>query len=76
MPVIDSLLRIGEFAKLAGVSQRTAWKLIKSDRAPGVVRIGRAVRVRASDVDLWIKLGCPNRERFEALKAERDAVRP
>lgn len=69
MPVIESLLRVPEVAKLAGIAPRTMWKLIATGRSPEVVRIGRAVRMRASDVDLWIKLGCPNREQVEAAKA-------
>ena len=72
MPVIESLLRVPEAAKLTGVSPRTFWSLLASGRAPDVVRIGRAVRLRASDVDLWIRLGCPSREALEAEKAENE----
>jgi excisionase family DNA binding protein len=68
MPVIESLLRVTEASKLTGVSTRTFWKLIASGRAPEVVRIGRAVRIRASDLDQWIKLGCPSRDVLEAAK--------
>lgn len=73
MPVIESLLRIPEAAKLAGVSPRTFWKLIAVGGAPETVRIGRAVRLRASDIDLWIRLGCPSRERLEQEKEARRA---
>ncbi len=69
MPVIESLLRIPEASKISGISVRKYYQLLASGRAPEVVRIGRAVRVRASDLDLWIKLGCPNREAFEAAKS-------
>lgn len=72
MPVIESLLRVPDVAKLVGIAPRTMWKLIETGHAPEVVRIGRAVRMRASDVDLWIKLGCPNREQVEAAKARND----
>ena len=72
MPVIESLLRVPDVAKLAGIAPRTMWKLIATARAPEVIRIGRAVRMRASDVDLWIKLGCPSRDRLEAEKAENE----
>jgi len=74
MPVIESLLKIPEVAKLAGVSPRTVWKLISSGRAPELVCIGRARRMRASDVDLWIRLGCPSRECLEAEKIARQEV--
>ena len=69
MPVIESLLSIPETAKLARISPRTLQNLIAANRAPEVVRIGRAVRLRASDVSLWIKLGCPDRQRLEDEKA-------
>ena len=71
MPTIESLLKIPESAKLTGVSPRTFWKLIASGRAPEVVRIGRSVRIRASDLNLWLKLGCPDRKRLEAEKRAR-----
>lgn len=69
MPVIESLLRVPDAAKLAKLSERTFWKLIADERTPAVIRIGRAVRLRASDVDLWLRLGCPDRLTFEL---ERD----
>ena len=71
MPTIESLLTIPQAAKLTGISPRTFWKLISEKRAPAVVRIGRAVRVRASDIDLWLKLGCPEQEKFERAKEGR-----
>ena len=75
MPVIESLLRIPEASKLTGVSSRTFWKLISSGRAPEVVRIGRAVRIRTSDLNRWIKLGCPSRKDFEAATQSDGAER-
>lgn len=69
MPVIESLVTVAQAAQLTKVSQRTFWKLLAVGRAPEVIRIGRSVRLRASDVDLWLRLGCPDRERLEAHKA-------
>lgn len=71
MPVMESLFKIPEGAKLANISPRMLQKLIASERAPEVVRIGRAVRMRASDLHLWIQLGCPPRHEFNRAKAER-----
>jgi excisionase family DNA binding protein len=68
MAILESLLTVPEAARLARVSARMFWKLIASERAPEAVRIGRAVRLRASDIDLWIKLGCPTRAGFEGAK--------
>lgn len=73
MPVIESLLTISDAAKLSKVSLRTLQKLIATGRAPEVIRIGRVVRLRASDVDLWLKLGCPDRRRLMAEKGRRDS---
>lgn len=74
MPVIESLLRIPDAAKLTGISPRKFWQLLATGHAPPLVRIGRAARVRASDLDLWLRLGCPNRETLEAEKARRAEV--
>ena len=71
MAVIESLLKVPEAAKLTGVSARTFWKLIASGRTPEIVRINRSVRLRASDLDLWIRLGCPSREQLEAVKGKQ-----
>ncbi len=76
MHVLDRLLTVPESAKLAGVSARTFWALISSGRTPAVVRIGRSVRLRASDMDLWIRLGCPSREVVDAEKASREGGEP
>lgn len=66
MPTIESLLRVPEAAKLAGVSARKFWQLIATQQSPPVVRIGRCCRIRASHFDLWLKLGCPSKDRLEA----------
>lgn len=71
MPIIDRLITIPEAAKLAGISERSFWDMVKSDRTPQVVRLGRSVRMRASDFDIWIQLGCPSREQFETEKNAR-----
>ena len=67
--MIDSLLTVPEAARIAKVSTRTFFKLIATGRAPEVIKIGRASRIRASDADLWIRLGCCTRDELEAAKA-------
>ncbi|MCH8852694.1 MAG: hypothetical protein IID41_08590 [Planctomycetes bacterium] len=47
------------------LSTRQIWKLKASGRIPDAVRVARSVRWRTSDIDDWIQLGCPSRERFE-----------
>lgn len=68
MPTLERLLTVPEAARLAGISPRTFWKLISTAQTPEVVRIGRCVRLRASDIDRWLGMGCPNRDRFDAAK--------
>lgn len=72
MPTIESLLTIPQAAKLTGVSVRTFYSLLAREAAPEIVRVGRSVRVRASDMDLWLKLGCCSRAELERAKRERE----
>lgn len=64
----DSLVRIPDAARRAAVSTRKMWQMIASGNAPPVVRLGRSTRMRASDLDLWICLGCPSQARLEVAK--------
>ncbi len=59
------LLSVRELANRLKVSTRHVWSLLSSGRLPEPVRVGRSVRWRADDIDQWIRLGCPNREKFE-----------
>jgi len=65
MPPIETLLTISQVARLIGVSSRTIWKMIADHRTPAPVHIGRLTRFRASEIDRWLRLGCPDREPFE-----------
>lgn len=76
MPTIENLVSVPEAAKLTRLSTRMFWKLIHEARAPAVIRIGRAVRIRASDLDLWLRLGCPTRVQLEAAKAAGRGANP
>lgn len=66
MPTIESLLTVPQVAKLIGLAPRTVWKMIAEGRIPEPIRVGRYVRFKASEVDRWIKTGCPNREALES----------
>jgi predicted DNA-binding transcriptional regulator AlpA len=56
-------------AALAGVS-RSTWNVLRAaGKVPACVKLGRAVRWRRLDVELWIEWGCPNRAEFDARKA-------
>lgn len=69
MALIESLLTAREVAKLAKVSERTVWQWLRDARIPAAVRCGsRCVRWRASDVDRWMRTGCPDRAAFDAAR--------
>lgn len=56
-------------ATLLSVSLRTVRQLDCSGWLPRAVTIGaRAKRWRASDIDEWLRLGCPDRKTFEAIR--------
>lgn len=73
MPTIESLLKVQDVAKLTGLSVRSIWKLLASGRMPAAVRIGRAVRFRATEINEWISAGCPSREQLETRRVMREA---
>lgn len=78
MPTIESLLTVEQVARLTGLSPETILRLIDEQRTPEPVNVAGAVRLRASEVDRWIKLGCPERSALgtanEAPPSSNDAV--
>lgn len=40
-------------------------------RLPVALRIGGSKRWRASDISLWVEMGCPSRAEFEARRNRR-----
>ena len=63
------MLTVRDVAARLRISTRQVRKLLASGRIVAPERISRSVRWRADLVDLWIVLGCPSRERFEAACA-------
>ena len=51
---MPALLTIQELAQALKVSTRTVETLIRTNRAPCFIRIGRARRWRAEDIDAWL----------------------
>ncbi|MEM7784956.1 MAG: helix-turn-helix domain-containing protein [Planctomycetota bacterium] len=64
-------LTISQLANELGVSRTTIWRMRQSDELPAPLPIGRGVRYRKSDIELWLTLECPDREQFAALKATK-----
>ena len=57
-----------QLGRLLGLSMRTIRRLDSSGRIPRPVRIGGAVRWRASEIAEWLSAGCPDRQAWEAVK--------
>lgn len=68
---MSELLTVREVASQLKVSPRQVWKLRASGRLPDSLNISRSVRWRASDIDEWVRLGCPTREQFEQARGKR-----
>ncbi len=62
------LLTVRDVAARLKISPRQVFKLRASGQLPEAVRLARSVRWRAEDLALWVQLGCPSREQFEAEK--------
>lgn len=63
------LMNVRQVAGTIKLSQRTIWKLLAAGKMPRPVRIMRAVRWRAAEIDEWIRRGCPSTSEFEAATA-------
>lgn len=68
MPTLDRLLTVPQSASLAAVSPGKFEELIRDKQTPEVVHVGGFTRLRASDIDLWLSLGCPDRAEFDVAK--------
>ena len=62
------LLTATEAANYCRLSKRSWFRLSSCQKIPAPVRIGGSVRWRLSDIELFIKLNCPDRKRFEQLR--------
>lgn len=49
------LLRIAEVAEMIGLSRATVYQLIAGQQIGPVIKVGRAARIRTSDVRIWIE---------------------
>jgi len=65
----EALLKVGALARILNLSKRTIHRLNCTGKIPCPVKINGSIRWRQSDIDLWIELGCPDRETFNLRKA-------
>ena len=72
-PAIEPLLvDAATAARLCGVSRATWYSWQASGAIPAaILRRGRIVRWRRSEIESWIAAGCPARDRWQAMKGTR-----
>ena len=64
-----------DFAHILVLSVRTIRRLDCSGKLPRPVKIGGAVRWRRAEVEAWVEAGCPDRQRWEAMRGLKTSVR-
>ena len=62
----ETLFTSGDAAGFCKISKRCWLAHSAKGLIPAPVRIGGSVRWRKSDLDAWVKWGCPDRDEFEA----------
>jgi predicted DNA-binding transcriptional regulator AlpA len=63
------MLTAAEAAAACGFSLRTWWRLDSAGKIPAAVRLGRSKRWPSVTLREWVAAGCPDRKRWEAIKA-------
>ena len=66
------LLSVKQASEKLAVSVRKVWAMYSTGQMPAPVRMGRSVRWRESDLNEWVRLGCPAREEFETRRKGPD----
>ena len=74
---MSDLLKIEQVAERLALSPSGVRKMRDADRMPAPVRLGRAIRFRASEIEAWVAAGCPCRDKWESMResAPRREVR-
>lgn len=68
-PNSSRLIDRREASEIAAVSIATWDRMNAGGKTPEPIHLSRGcVRWRLDDVQLWIRLGCPDRQQFEHLK--------
>jgi len=65
----ERLLTLRQCAAQLGISTRSVWAMLAAGRfGPDLVRLGRCVRIRATELDRWICAGCPDRAAWSKMR--------
>ena len=62
------LLSASELAVLLGVARCTVWTWHASGKIPMPVKIGGTTRWRRAEVERWLEVGAPPRERWMQMQ--------
>lgn len=63
----DIMVTVDEAAEMCKMSRTTFYKLHASGKTPRCVKLGALARWRRQELLDWIKVGCPSREKWEAM---------
>lgn len=55
----DGLIDVRQLAKMLRISVRTAWRLVRNQKAPAPIKLSGCTRWQKSVVVKWIRAGCP-----------------
>lgn len=64
------LLSARDAARVCGISSATWWSMDSAGQIPRKLRVGKRCLWRTEDLILWVRWNLPNREQFEARKAQ------
>lgn len=70
-----TMVDVSEISEMLSVSPRTVWRMRDSGRMPGSIAIGRLIRWRLSDIEEWIREGCPDLK-FRPERTPRATAEP
>lgn len=70
---VTFLLDRAAAASILGVSIPTWDQYVKDGRTPAPLRLTRRPRWLRSEMEMWIKYGCPNRQEWASIWSE---IRP
>jgi len=69
IPTDALLITVNQLSEqLGGISVATLYCLKSSGQLPLPVKVGGRVMWRREEIQQWVQLGCPPRERFEKMR--------
>lgn len=66
-----AMLSVEALSRLLSISTRQVFRLAASQKLPAHVLVGQRRRWKRSELMCWIEAGCPGRDEWEMLKADR-----